>query len=72
MHTLRTRIILSHILPLLVVLLLIGVALDYVLETRILLPILSDELINEAKLFAEMTKSNLPIWDSSAAAQDSR
>ena len=70
MHTLRTRIILSHILPMLLVLLLIGVALDYVLETRILLPILSDELINEAKLFAEMTKQNLPIWDSSAAAQD--
>jgi signal transduction histidine kinase len=70
MHTLRTRIILSHILPLLLVLLLIGVALDFVLETRILLPILSDELINEAKLFVEMTKNNLPIWDSSAAAQD--
>jgi two-component system sensor histidine kinase BaeS len=70
MHTLRTRIILSHILPLLLILLLIGVALDFVLETRILLPILSDELINEAKLFVEMTKNNLPIWDSSAAAQD--
>ncbi|MCJ7662033.1 MAG: HAMP domain-containing histidine kinase [Anaerolineales bacterium] len=70
MHTLRTRIILSHILPLLVVLLLIGVTLDYVLETRILLPILSDELINEAKLFAEMTKNNQPLWDSSTAAQD--
>ncbi|MFC1923429.1 sensor histidine kinase [Chloroflexota bacterium] len=70
MHTLRTRIILSHILPLLLVLLLIGVALDFVLETRILLPILSDELINETKLFVEMTKNNLPIWDSSAAAQN--
>lgn len=70
MHSLRTRIIFSHILPLLLVLLLIGVALDYVLETRILIPILSDELINEAKLFVEMTKSNLPIWDSSAAAQN--
>ena len=70
MHTLRTRIILSHILPLLVVLLLIGVTLDYVLETRILLPILSDELIKEAKLFAEMTKNNQPLWDSSTAAQD--
>jgi two-component system sensor histidine kinase BaeS len=70
MYTLRTRIILSHILPLLLVLLLIGVALDYVLETRILLPILSDELINEAKLFTEMTKNNLPIWDNSTAAQD--
>ena len=70
MRTLRTRIIISHILPLLIVLLLIGVALDYVLETRILLPILYDELINEAKLFVEMTKNNQPIWDSSAAAQN--
>jgi hypothetical protein len=48
----------------------IGVALDYILETRILLPNLSDELINEAKLFVEMTKNNLPIWDDPVAAQD--
>ncbi len=70
MRTLRTRIIISHILPLLIVLLLIGVALDYVLEIRILLPNLSDELINEAKLFVEMTKNNQPIWDDPDAAQD--
>ena len=70
MRTLRARIILSHILPLLLVLLLIGVALDFVLETRILLPILSDELINETKLFVEMTKNNQPIWDDQVAAQD--
>jgi signal transduction histidine kinase len=53
-----------------IVLLLIGVVLDYVLETRILLPNLSDELINEAKLFVEMTKSNQPIWDDPVVAQD--
>jgi two-component system sensor histidine kinase BaeS len=70
MRTLRARIIISHILPLLIVLLLIGVALDYVLEIRILLPNLSDELINEAKLFVEMTKNNHPIWDDPVAAQD--
>jgi len=70
MRTLRTRIIISHILPLVIVLLLIGVALDYVLETRILLPNLSDELINEAKLFVEMTKNNQPIWDDPVTAQD--
>ena len=70
MRTLRARIIISHILPLLIVLLLIGVALDYVLEIRILLPNLSDELINEAKLFVEMTKNNQPIWDDPVAAQD--
>jgi signal transduction histidine kinase len=44
--------------------------LDYVLEIRILLPNLSDELINEAKLFVEMTKNNQPIWDDPVAAQD--
>lgn len=70
MRTLRTRIIISHILPLVIVLLMIGVALDYVLEIRTLLPNLSDELINEAKLFREMTKNNLPIWDDPVAAQD--
>ena len=70
MRTLRTRIIISHILPLLIVLLLMGVAMDYVLEIRILLPNLSDELINEANLFAEMTKNNQPIWDDPVAAQD--
>ncbi|MFC2055770.1 ATP-binding protein [Chloroflexota bacterium] len=70
MRTLRTRILISHILPFLTVLLLIGVALDYVLETRILLPNLSDELMNEAYLFVEMTKNNQPIWDDSSAAQD--
>ena len=70
MRTLRARIIISHILPLLIVLLLIGVALDYVLETRILLPNLSGELINEAKLFVEMTKNNKPIWDDPVFAQD--
>ena len=70
MRTLRTRIIISHILPLLIVLLLMGVALDYVLEVRILLPNLSDELINEAKLFVEMTKNNKSIWDDPDAAQN--
>ena len=70
MRTLRTRIIVSHILPLLIVLLLMGIALDYVLEVRILLPNLSDDLINKAKLFVEMTKNNQPIWDDPVAAQD--
>ena len=69
-RTLRTQIIFSHILPLLIMLLLIGVALDYVLETRILLPNLSTELVNEAILFVEMTKRNQSIWDNPTSAQD--
>jgi signal transduction histidine kinase len=51
-------------------LLLIGVVLDYVLETQILLPNLSNELVNEAILFGEMTKSNQSIWENPASAKD--
>ncbi len=57
MRTLRTRLILSHILPLLIVVLLIGVSLDYVLETRILLTNLAGELTGEAVLGAGLANS---------------
>ncbi len=46
MHTLRVRLILSHVLPLLVIILLTGVALEYVLETQVLLTTFVDELTN--------------------------
>ena len=69
-RTLRTQIIFSHVLPLLIMLLLIGVVLDYVLETRILLPNLSAELVNEANLFVELTKRNPSIWENPTSAQD--
>jgi hypothetical protein len=44
MRSLRTRLILTHILPLLVVIPLVGVALAYLLETQVLLAGLSNEL----------------------------
>ena len=43
-RTLRARSILSHLLPLLIVLPLIGLALTYVVETQVLLQNLSTEL----------------------------
>ncbi len=70
MRTLRGRLILSHTLPLFIMLLLSGIALDYVLETKILLPIFTDELIREAELLAETSISQLEVWDNPTAAQE--
>ena len=69
MRSLRTRLLISHSLPLLIIILLAGFALDYVVETRILLPGFADELTNEAKLLAELTAPQPNIWDESQAAQ---
>lgn len=54
MRTLRTRLILSHLLPLLLILPLLGLALIYVLETRVLLPALTAEMVRQAELVAAL------------------
>lgn len=69
MHTLRVRLVLSHILPLLIVVLLVGLVLDYVLETRILLTNLASELTGEAMLVATLAGDNPQIWNDPAQAQ---
>jgi hypothetical protein len=52
MRSLRTRLILSHVLLLLVVIPLVGITLAYLFETHVLLAGLSDELEREATLVA--------------------
>ncbi len=69
MHSLRIRLLISHSLPLLIIMLLIGLALDYVVETRILLPGFADELTNEANLVAELVANQPQIWEDSENAQ---
>ena len=69
MHTLRVRLVLSHVLPLLVVVLLVGITLDYVLETRILLTNLAGELTGEATLVATLASDNPQVWNDPAQAQ---
>ena len=69
MRSLRTRLLISHSLPLLIIILLTGFALDYVVETQILLPSFADELTNEAKLLAELTALQPNIWEESQVAQ---
>ncbi len=70
MHSIRTRLLISHSLPLIIVILLIGLALDYVVETRVLLPGYAEELTNEAKIFAELAANQPQIWDEPQSTQD--
>jgi two-component system, OmpR family, sensor histidine kinase BaeS len=67
--TLRRRLILSHIVPLLVVIPLVGITLIYTIETQVLLPSLSQELRGQAALVEEMTRDQPGVWtDRSQAA----
>ena len=67
--TLRNRLILSHVLPMLVIIPLIGIALVYILETRILLPGLANELEGDAQLFADIASEQVEIWQDPLVAQ---
>lgn len=69
MRSLRARFVLSHILPLLVVIPLVGVALLYLFETQVLLAGLSQELERQATLVAAVAAENPLIWFDSERAQ---
>lgn len=62
LRTLRSRFILSHILPLLLVVPLIGIALIYLLEVLVLLPTLSNELTAQSSLVLKLARSQSAIW----------
>lgn len=67
--TLRGRFILSHILPLLVIVPLMGIALIYVLETRVLMPSLVSELTQQAALIADAADERSGVWTDPVQAQ---
>jgi two-component system sensor histidine kinase BaeS len=69
LRTLRSRLILSHILPVLVIVPLMGIALVYFLETRVLLPSLVKELEGEALLAAELASEQPDLWINGDRAQ---
>lgn len=59
---LRTRFILSHILPVLLIVPLIGAALVYLLETQVLLQDLSTNLNQQAAVIATVAHGRSDIW----------
>lgn len=67
---LSNRLTLSHILPSLIMIPLMGIALIYVLETRTLLPEVNKELLGSARLIARIANNEPKVWTDSAAAQD--
>lgn len=69
LKTLRKRFIFSHVLPLLVIVPLMGIALIYVLETQVLLTSLSSELVGQALLAVEIMSDRKDIWHDPARAQ---
>ncbi len=69
LDTLRSRFVVSHALPLLLIVPLTGIALIYVLETQVLLPSLATETQGEAVLLAEMVSDDPGVWSNSASAQ---
>jgi len=69
MRTLRGRLVLSHILPILLLVPLVGAALAYLLETRVLLDGLSDQLVDQAMMTANMAREQPLIWSDGSEAQ---
>ncbi len=69
LRTLRSRLILSHLLPVLVVIPLMGIALIYGMETRILLPGLLNELAGQALLVDHAAARDPNLWTDPAVAQ---
>ena len=69
LRTLRRRFALSHMLPLLIIIPLMGIALVYVLETQVLLDSLSRELKGQALLVARIARDRPDVWNDPIQAQ---
>jgi len=69
LNTLRGRFILSHILPLLIVIPLMGIATIYLIETKILAPSLLSELRGNALMLSQLAAREQELWQDPAYAQ---
>lgn len=68
-HSLRSRFLLSHLLPVLFILPLAALILLALVETQVLLADLSADLTQRARLIAAVTRSDPSIWQDSTAAE---
>ena len=69
MRTLRGRFILSHLLPILMVVPLTGIVLLYLLETQILLTDMSENITEKANIIAQMVNGQPELLQNSAQAE---
>jgi two-component system sensor histidine kinase BaeS len=69
LNTLCRRFVVSHVLPLMVIVPIMGIALIYVLESQVLRPNLVNELEVNAQIIAAITDDMPEIWHDAAQAQ---
>ena len=68
-NNLRNRLIFSHILPLVIIIPLMGLALISVFESQIYLPSLASSLESNAYYLADILNRSEPVWSSPILAQ---
>lgn len=68
-RSLRNRLILSHVLPFLVIIPILGLTLTYLLETRYFLPQMADDLAGSARVLANLSADQPQVWISPLYAQ---
>jgi signal transduction histidine kinase len=61
-NSLRNRLILSHILPILLVIPLTGIVLFYLIETQFLLPKLAEEITADSRYLAEVSRADFELF----------
>jgi two-component system sensor histidine kinase BaeS len=67
--SLRNRLILSHTLPFLIIISLMGIAIVYFGETRFLLPELTKQLVSDARFVSTVARDEPQIWVNPAEAE---
>ena len=69
MRSLRAQLILSHILPLLILIPLLGILLTYIVETQVVLTNLTNDLAQEAKVLAEIASQQNGLFTNTTQAE---
>ncbi len=65
----RGRLLLSHILPVLVLVPLGGLALSYLLEYQLIIPTLANAMIDQGRMVARLVQDNPEVWTDYTQAQ---
>lgn len=68
-RSLRSRLVLTHALPLLIIMPIVGIVLTNLIETRVLIPSLSRALMTNAVLLANVAGDEPELWASPAFAE---
>ena len=66
---LHTRLLIGHVLPVLILVPVVGIALIFLLENQVILPTLANEMIEQGTVIARLVQNNPRVWRDPAEAQ---